>query len=82
MAYNNVFMLEDGDKVLGLYTSYDKAVSAVHKAVSEGDPRDSTPFIQVWKNMVHYDEGRRPSKGWTWREFLMVRHLYTPDSLR
>ena len=82
MAYNDVFLIEDGDKVIGLYSSYDKAVSAIHKILQDGDPRDSYPFIQVWKNIVHYEDGRRPSKAWTWREFLMVRHVYTRDSLR
>jgi|11_taG_2_1085331.scaffolds.fasta_scaffold33864_2 hypothetical protein len=82
MPYNNVFLIEDGDKVLGLYYSYDKAVSAIHRIVQDGDPRDGTPFIQVWKNIVYYEDGRRPSKGWTWREFLMVSHLYTPEGLR
>lgn len=80
MAYNNVFLIEDGDKVLGLYTSYDKAVSAIYKVVNEGDPRDANPFVNVWKNIVYYEDGRQPSKGWTWREFLMVGHLYKPSN--
>lgn len=82
MPYNYVFLIEDGDKVLGLYDSYDKACSAIHKHVAQGDPRDAYPFVQVWKNIVYYEDGRRPSKAWTWREFLMVRHVYTPDPLR
>ncbi len=82
MPYNNVFLIEDGDKELGLYDSYDKAASAIHKIVQDGDPQNSYPFIQVWKNIVYFEDGRRPSKAWTWREFLMVRHLYTPESLR
>lgn len=81
MPYNHVFLIEDGDKGLGLYDSYDKAVSAIHKIVQDGDPRDSYPFVQVWKNIVYFEDGRRPSKGWTWREFLMVRHLYTESPL-
>ena len=82
MPYNHVFLIEDGDKPLTLCTSYDKAVSAIYKHLEDGDPRDGTPFVQVWKNIVYFEDGRRPSKGWTWREVLMVRHLYTPDPLR
>ena len=81
MPYNHVFLIEDGDKELGLFDSYDKAVSAIYKILEDGDPRDGTPFIQVWKNIVYYEDMRRPSKAWTWREFRMVRHLYTPTPL-
>lgn len=80
MPYNNVFLIEDGDKELGFYTSYDEAVSAIHKIVNDGDPKNAYPFVNVWKNIVYFEDGRRPSKGWIWREFLMVGHLYKPST--
>lgn len=76
MPYQHVFLVEDGDKVLGLFDNYDKACSAIHKHVAQGDSRDSYPFVQVWKNIVYYEDGRRPSKGWLGREFLMLERLY------
>jgi hypothetical protein len=76
MPYNHVFLIEDGDKVLGLYTSYDSACSAIHKHIAQGDPKDAYPFVQVWKNIVYYEDGRPPSKGWLGREFLMLERLY------
>ena len=80
MPYNHVFLITDGDKPLGLYTSYDTAVSNIYKRVAEGDDRDAYPFVQVWKTLKHYEDGRPPMKGWLWREFLMVGHLYVPNS--
>ena len=76
MPYNHVFLIEDGDKPLFLADSYESACKKIREIVQDGDPQDSYPFIQVWKNIVYFEDGRRPSKGWTWREFFMMEHLY------
>jgi len=45
MPYNHVFLVEDGDKVLGLFYSYDEACSAIYKHIADGDPRDAHPSV-------------------------------------
>lgn len=74
MPYNHVFLIDDGDKPVFLADSYESACKKVRE-VLEVNP-DACPSIEVWKNIVYFEDGRRPSKGWTWREFLMMEHLY------
>lgn len=74
MAYNNVFLIEDSEgRPVAYCDTYHKAVSKIHEVVARGE---EYAFVNVWKNSLAYDDGRVPSKGWNWREFLMVEHLY------
>jgi len=79
MPYKNVFLINTREGADSYHESYDSAVKRLHELVSADSDMDPSPFISVWKNYVQYEDGRRPSKSWCWREFLMVRHLYVAD---
>jgi len=73
MLYENVFLVEGAGGATFFCDNYHQAVKKIRELVANGD---EYPVVNVWWSDIHYEEGRKPSKSWGWREFLMVEHLY------